>query len=655
MEFASWAGLWFGLALPAIVVMYLFKRKYADMLVPSHMLWNRVLRNMEANRPWQKLQNRLLLWLQLLVAALLTVALMLPFVWVQGGFQGHTVIIMDTSASMSAAAEAEENGEAEPVSRLDRMKERLSEYIGNKGVDEEITLLQLGGKPEVLMSRESDKDKLRRAVSGISPDYGSAAYRETLSLATALTRSDSGARIMLFSDSPWNEAFADVNNAGSETPVEYVPVEAEGEVRNTAIEQFGVKSNDHTQASIAGVAVVKNFGSVETKATLNLYGDGELLATKIAVLREQSKSTVTFEDLPGADVYRLAVEETDAYAPDDEAFAFLERADSPDVLLLSPGNLFLEKAVQLTGARLSRMQLPAEGGDGAEGQAPSLPERRPDLIIVDGPLPEFAREGEWAVLFKETPLWNWGGRGDKMRLASSDVVIGEHPVTRYLTMADPPAGQLRKAEIPVWARPIWTVGGLPAAYAGTENGVPRLVFLFDLQDGDLPLRPEFPILVKNAVDWLKAGGTAGLGRAVAGSELEIPFTADTARAVWTPLEGYAARQGSGEIPISPERGEFSANQQAPGIPGLWRLRVFANDGAEGPGFLLEVTADPAESSLRGPVLSAGGAGTASQGKEAEARPEQSKTPYSLVYLAVILAIAVILTEWGVYRRGRSIS
>ncbi|WP_334073705.1 MULTISPECIES: VWA domain-containing protein [Paenibacillus] len=663
MEFASWAGLWFGLALPVIVIMYLFKRKYTDTLVPSHMLWNRVLRNMEANRPWQKLQNRLLLWLQLLAAALLVAALMLPFVRVQGGFQGHTVIIMDTSASMSAAAEAGPTGETGSESRLDRMRDLLVHYIGSKGSNEEITLLQLGGKPRVLLSRELDKAKLRQAVSGISPDYGRAAYRETLSLASALTRSDSRARIVLFSDSPWNEVVAGKQNTGTIVPVEYVPVEAEGEVRNTAIEQFGVKSPENSEANVTGVAVVKNHGSLETKATLNLYGDGELLATEPVALQAGARSTVSFEGLPAADVYRLAVEGADAYAPDDEAFAFRERANSPNVLLLSPGNLFLEKALQLTGVRLSRMQLPAGEGDGAEGKAPALPETRPDLIVVDGPLPDLVQEGEWAVLLKETPLWSWENGGGKIRLESGEIQIAEHPVTRYLTMTDPPAGQLWPAKIPPWAKPIWTIGGQPAAYAGTENGVPRLVFLFDLKDGDLPLRPEFPILVKNAVEWLQFGGTAGLGRAVAGSELEIPFTADTARAVWAPLEGYAARQGTGEIPVSATEGEFSARQQAPGVPGLWSLRTLGNDGTERPGFLLEVTADPAESSLRGPALpeaagappAGGGMSEAPQEKGAETTQRQPKTPYSLVYPAVILAIAAILTEWGVYRRGRSIS
>lgn len=88
MGIGSWAGLWFALSIPAILLMYLLKRKFIDTTVPSHLLWDRVLKNIEANRPWQKLQNRLLLWLQLLAAALLVFALLQPYLWVSGNSGG---------------------------------------------------------------------------------------------------------------------------------------------------------------------------------------------------------------------------------------------------------------------------------------------------------------------------------------------------------------------------------------------------------------------------------------------------------------------------------------------------------------------------------------------------------------------------------------
>lgn len=100
MFFDSVSSLWFGLSLPAIMLLYLFKRKYVDTPVSSHLLWNRVLKDMEANRPWQKLRNRLLMFVQLLAAALLVLALMQPWIAAGGTAKEHAVIVLDRSASM---------------------------------------------------------------------------------------------------------------------------------------------------------------------------------------------------------------------------------------------------------------------------------------------------------------------------------------------------------------------------------------------------------------------------------------------------------------------------------------------------------------------------------------------------------------------------
>ncbi|MEF2967063.1 VWA domain-containing protein [Paenibacillus sp. M1] len=652
MGFASWAGLWFGLALPAIIIMYLFKRKYVDTAVPSHLLWTRILRNMEANRPWQKLQNRLLLWLQLLAAALLVAALMLPFVWVQGGRQGHTVIIADTSASMSAAAGSEPGGKDERESRLDKMKEQLIAYIDAMGKEEEITLLKLGSQPQVLLSREIDRAALQRAVTAMTADYGPAAYRETLSLAAALTRDDPEANVLIYSDGQWNAA-AGSGNIEFEVPVQVV-APGDGGEGNTAVEQFGVKPG--RDGVISGIAVVNNYGETPLETSLDVYGDGKLSASKPVSIEGGGSASVSFEELPSAEVYRLALSGEDSYAADNEAFAFREKADSPNILLLSSGNLFLEKALQLTGARVTVMNPAAQAGRESEAKPPAPPGVKPDIVVIDGPAPAFVQDGDWATLLRETPLWTWGGNGEKIRPDNGKTETLTHPVTRYISLADPPTGLLLDAEIPLWGETIISIGGRPAAYAGLEKGQARLVFLFALGDSDLPLRPEFPILVDNAVEWLQSGRATGLGRSLAGAAVDIPLGADIASADWVPADGYALRTGAESIPAEQEKGVILSRQQAPSIPGLWRFESKGADGAELPGFLLEVAADPAESALQGsqPLPIAGaesGAQTLNGNGQDNSMP---KSRYSLVYLAALLALIVILTEWGVYQRGRSI-
>ncbi|MUG44022.1 vWA domain-containing protein [Paenibacillus woosongensis] len=683
MGIASWSGLWFALAIPLIILMYLFKRKYVDTLVPSHMLWNRVLRNIEANRPWQKLQNRLLLWLQLLAAALLVLALMTPFIWVKGGLSGHTVIVVDASASMSGQRNGEP-GKDTPASStaLDRLKIKVHEYIDSMGTDGEVTLLKLGTEPEVLLTRETDQRAIRDQVDKLEAEFGKAAYRETMSLAAAMTQDDPDASVLVFTDEQWSERADDISFAA---PVEIVSLKGEG-TSNAAIEQFGIK-NDGDYST--GVAVIRNYGARPFETGLNLFGDGQLLASKSVKVDSGKAVTVTFDELPASDVYKIKLERDDDYAVDNVAYAFRERGGAPHVLLISEGNLFLEKALQLSGARVTRMEpgtsAPSNEPDSEEGNGPALPKDKPDTIIIDGMTPAYLKTGEWSRLIKETPSWTLGGDGGKIQPGSGRTTVVNHPVTRYISLNDPPAAAVLAGDMPSWGKPLMEIGSTPAAYAGTENGVNRLVFLFALSDGDLPLRPEFPVMVNNAVQWLQAGRTTGLGRMVAGAELEMPLNVEAAQASWVAADGYAVDIGAAPIPAAAKDHSLAAVQAVPPLPGLWRFEMKGADGSVLPAYNLEVIAHPSESAIgQAKPLGFGGSGGASAGgaagngtenstgagqisEDGSASPDASgkalggvgpnperSAKHSLTYLAALLALIVIIAEWGVYQRGRSI-
>ncbi|GGH13321.1 VWA domain-containing protein [Paenibacillus segetis] len=664
MGITSWAGLWFGLTIPVIVLMYLFKRKYIDTIVPSHLLWNRVLRNIEANRPWQKLQNRLLLWLQLLVAALLVFALMLPFVWVHGKAQGHTIIIADTSASMSAIWDGALKNQEDSVTRLTEMKKQLIKYTDSLDQGSEVTLLKLGSEPQVLLSREHDEKVLKKVIEALSIDYGKAAYREALSLAAALSRDDSKARVVLYTDGEWSESSADIV---FDAPVEMVSLNSSNvAVVNVAIEQFGVKYDSNSTEG-AGVAVIRNYGTSQVKVTLDLYGDGKLTASKQLVVESGKRMTMSFAGLPVADIYKLKLSPDDEYAPDNEAFAFREQGGAPNVLLISSGNLFLEKALQLSGARVTLMGPDSSSSSDDEGEAGNtstrkLPSLSPDIVIVDGEAPAFIKQTPWAELLRDTPLWTLGGQGEVVQPTRGEMKVENHPVTRYLSLTEPPAGELQDEEVPAWAKPILTMDGLPVMYAGTEAGVPRLRFLFTLEEGDLPLRPEFPILVNNAVQWLQSGKMTGLGRVTAGSIIDIPVSASAVEASWIPIDGYAIAVGAKSIPARQSDQYIASEQESPGIPGLWRFVSKSEDGTDLPEFSVEVTADSRESVIQSaePLQLSRSDGTVVvDGDDIGDNPSgnesmQLKSRLSLVYLLAWLALLVILVEWGVYQRGRSI-
>lgn len=668
MGIQSWLSLWFGLTLPAIVLMYMFKRKYVDTTVPSHLLWERVLRNLEANRPWQKLQNRLLLWLQLLAAALMVFALMQPFLQVSGGGSAHVVIVADTSGSMSAQIQPSAEGEA--ASRLQWMQERIKEYVKNQGRRSEITLLSVGASPMTLVSHESDRTVIDKAVDGLRPNYGQASYRETLSLASALTREERDAEVVIFTDSYWKQDTAPIT---FQVPVSVEKVQGEPPL-NVSIDQFGISPKGETGSSYGAVAVLSTNAKESMTAEVNLYGDEQLLTSKMLELEPDKKLTESFSDLPFAEVYRLELSQDDGYAADNQSFAFGLGHGSSRVLLLTSGNLFLEKALQLSGAEVTRVALDesknktAEDNGSADKEAgkgstatdvPPVPEGEFDLLVIDGDVPEGFKQGTWAELAAKTPLWTIGGEGAEVGNQGGRAVLSKHPVTAYVTLSGVYFGTLVE-QAPAWGEPVIKLGDQPIVYAGSENGRPRLSFHFLLQDSDLPLSPEFPVMVSNALEWMTSGKGSGLGRYMAGAQADIPIAADTVAAKWVPTSGLALTGGIPAAEALRNEQGISPVQLVPEYPGLYAFEQ-QNEAGEKLRFWLAVTADPYEanwSNDQGPVVSqaAPNLDESEAGEHAgtSGSNETANRAGSLMPWLAVLALAVIAAEWGVYQRGRSI-
>ncbi|GAE10013.1 VWA domain-containing protein [Paenibacillus sp. JCM 10914] len=598
MGIQSWLGLWFGLTLPAIILMYMFKRKYVDTTVPSGLLWERVLRNLEANRPWQRLQNRLLLWLQLLVAALLVFALMQPFMKVSGGGSAHMVIVADTSGSMSA--QIGPDGSEETSTRLDLMKERIQDYVKEQGRRSDITLLSIGASPVTLTSRETDRSVIDQALDGLQPYYGPAAYRETLSLASALTREASDAEVVIFTDSYWKQ---DTVPIAFQVPVSVEKIQGE-QPYNAAIEQFGISAkSDGGKAAYTGVAVLSTNASNASTVEVNLYGDEQLLTSRELKLEPQQKLTESFTGLPFAEVYRLELAQDDGYAADNESFAFGLAHGTSRVLLLTSGNLFLEKALQLSGAEVTRITTTESGvknDDGdeaseqpdADSQAPPVPDGEFDLLVMDGSIPAEFKQGKWAELTAKTPLWTIGGEGTKVGSKGGRPVLSKHPITSYVSLSGVYFGTLIE-QSPAWGEPVMKLGDQPIVFAGLEGGRPRLSYSFLLQDSDLPLSPEFPVMVSNTLAWMTSGKGSGLGRYVAGAQADIPIASDTTKAAWIPKSGLALESPSSTVEVARNEQGISSVQIVPEVPGLYAFEQ-QNEAGDKLNYWLAVTADPHE-------------------------------------------------------------
>ncbi len=90
------------LSVPLIVAFYMLRLRRPERPVGSTFLWQQLVRDVEANAPWQQLRRSLLLLLQLLLAVLLAVVVARPFTEQTAGLARDLVLVVDASASMAA-------------------------------------------------------------------------------------------------------------------------------------------------------------------------------------------------------------------------------------------------------------------------------------------------------------------------------------------------------------------------------------------------------------------------------------------------------------------------------------------------------------------------------------------------------------------------
>src|SRR5436309_16010774 len=105
MSFLTPIAFAFAAAIPVVIVFYLLKRKRVVKLISSTLLWQKFLAETQANAPFQRLRHNWLLILQILLLALVVLALARPYFAGQAKSSRLRVVLLDASASSQSTDE----------------------------------------------------------------------------------------------------------------------------------------------------------------------------------------------------------------------------------------------------------------------------------------------------------------------------------------------------------------------------------------------------------------------------------------------------------------------------------------------------------------------------------------------------------------------
>ncbi|MDD3074431.1 MAG: VWA domain-containing protein, partial [Eubacteriales bacterium] len=239
-----------GLVIPAIIILYMLKKRTRPQTVSSIILWQRLER---VNRPalrLSKLLRSLLLILQLLTALLLVLALARPVLNLVTGSGTASVIIIDTSISMGV----HEGGET----RLEQALERIRAQIRGKAPGDRFALIAMGEEAAVVSGFSSDSAALLAALAQVDISSARANPNAALALAVNMAAAEDGAGVLLYSAGCFG-SLARLPEEG----FEYIALGSQ-EVENLLIENV-VPDGDRLYVTVFNNGTIAASGRVEIR------------------------------------------------------------------------------------------------------------------------------------------------------------------------------------------------------------------------------------------------------------------------------------------------------------------------------------------------------------------------------------------------------
>jgi Ca-activated chloride channel family protein len=506
------AGLLF---LPVVVAMYLLKLRRDEAPVASTLLWHRLVADVEANAPWQRLRRSLLLLLQLLLVVILALLAARPFVERPAGLARDIVVVIDTSASMQATDVTPNRLEAAKAAAIDALRDLPA---GGR-----VSVISAGRTAKVVANGTSDLGHVKQAIASITATPAIGDLGDALRLASALAARSGDAEIVVATDA----ALATPPSGTLEAPVRVLRV-GRGS-NNQAIVALAVRTapNGLTHSAFVSVA---NLDLQMAQRRIEVYADGQLREARTLVLDPQRRTDVSIDDIDDAqhpasvvEVRLAAADQTssvaaDALAVDDRAWAIVPPTRLRTVLLVGNGDPYLETA-------LSYLPDTELYGVTPDRYGPATKPELFDLIIFERYLPaELPAKPILAIAPPATsPLGTVGGVLTNPGIGTLDP---SDPLLRYVDLSTTHVAEAQKLELPAWARDVIPgPGGAPLLYSGLLAGRPAAVLAFEPRRSDLPLQVAFPVLLANLAGELLGGSETPLDAVVPGSPVTLAIPA----------------------------------------------------------------------------------------------------------------------------------
>jgi len=446
----------------AVLLYYFFRKRYETTTISSTLFWEQSMRETRVSPYLKNLQRNALFYLQMAALLLLVFILLEPYLNKEETVGGHTILIVDTSATMLASNEG--------TSLFEKNQGVMKELVANRP-GEPITIMTTGKEPLIVIREETDGEAIITAIDKLAVTYENDYMERAIEFAKSITATE-GAAIHIYTDSLDRAAFSE-----GESAIAWTIHGDENPKVNVSIDKFGaVKTPEGTEAiiRITNDSEDAQIGAVHIKDLIT----GNLLVGEAFSIEGEEEVLLSFKELPESKSLSAEIIVEDDYEVDNMAYVLLGN-ETGDALVDGQLHELVKRAFEAVGLTVTT------------GSTTEMLAAQDESIIVTNDI-SFLKKGTKPVVII--------GRNDK----SAEPVTGAVKNTSdpFFTIADI-SDVYVSALYPSFKSytTVATVGDKPFIQKSKRGDI---VILADIELTDWPLHPSFPLFVWSIAELLRS-------------------------------------------------------------------------------------------------------------------------------------------------------
>jgi hypothetical protein len=480
---------WTLLAVP-IVIFYILKIRLRQVPVSTTIFWQQIYDEKRPRSLWQILRHLLSLLVQILWLLLLVFALAEPFFTWEILQARRLILVVDNSASMRAT-------DVNPT-RLDAARQLGKQVISGLRFRDEMAIIAAGVQPQVVCGLTGHERTLQMALAGVEPTDGPTRVAAAIDLGKRLLADAKHGRVIVLTDG----CFAGSEKLSDDKLIELRTVGTRA--ANIGITNFQVRRSLLDPIGYEILTEVTNASDEPIECRLDIdFNDAPVDVIPLTLAPGQMWSKAI--EKTSVDGGRLVakLDRADALMVDDSAVALLPKRSEQRIVLISDGNLFLRKVLEVNP--LVKLE--------AVTAVPSTIDPA-TLYVFHKQVPETMPAANALVIDPAAGTDQWK-LGDKLENPIVTKQDADSPLMRHVRLDNVVLPEARQLTPIAGAGPLVTaLSGDPLYFAIEQPDRKVLVLTVNLDQGDLTFRTAFPIMVTNALAWF-AGQSGELRESLA--------------------------------------------------------------------------------------------------------------------------------------------